>query len=142
MNILLKRDNNHASPYGMVISNKDGKEVFADAPKKIGGLESAFRPTELVVAGLLACTSTDVLMIARKSEQKIEDYRVAANVVRKENEIPSVFEKIELQFDIKGDVDKSKIERAVKLSVEKYCSVGKMLQQAGVDISYKISFQS
>ena len=91
--------------------------------------------------GVGGCTSFDVINILRKSRQQVTDC-VTEITAQRASEVPQVFESINIHFLIEGhNLDAVKIERAIRLTSEKYCSASIMLQRAGVDIthSYEIS---
>lgn len=81
---------------------------------------------EMFLAALASCSAVDVVMILRQQKQGIEDLRIEVQGRRAEA-IPAVFSHIKLRFVAYGDVSDKKMERAVRLSVEKYCSVARML---------------
>jgi putative redox protein len=89
---------------------------------------SAPGPMELVLIGLCACTSTDVVSILRKKREPFTGVEVHADAVRA-SEPPTVYTSIKLTYRISGGVSRKAAEDAVKLSKEKYCSVSAMLQK-------------
>jgi len=111
--------------------NEKGLSVNFDAPKEHGGEETALSPMENVLASLAACSSFHVLTILKKKRQKVSGYSVEATAERREDPPPRVFTKIHLKYKIKGEnISPNAVESAIKLSEEKYCSVGGMLQKA------------
>lgn len=100
-----------------------------------------FSPMELVLEGLAGCMSVDIMMILNKQRQVVESYQVFVKGNRVD-EIPRVFESIDMLVDIEGDILPKKIERAIDLSAEKYCSVLKMLEKAAkINIQFKLNGQ-
>lgn len=97
----------------------------------------AIRPMELLLMGLASCSSVDIVKILKKQKQTIDDYRVEVDGKREEDKVPSLFETVTLKFIFEGDIAPLKIERAVSLSIKKYCSVAKILEQTA-EINYKI----
>jgi putative redox protein len=85
-------------------------------------------PMELVLIGLCACTSTDVVSILTKKREPFTSLEVRAEAERAQ-EPPTVYEKIHLVYTVGGKVSQKAIEDAVRLSKEKYCSVSAMLQK-------------
>jgi putative redox protein len=123
--------------------NEKGLTVNFDAPKKHGGEETALSPMENVLASLAACSSFHVLMILKKKRQKVTGYSVEATAERREDPPPRVFTRIHLKYLVKGEnINPQAVESAIKISEEKYCSVGGMLKKA-VDItsSFEIAEQ-
>jgi putative redox protein len=111
-------------------SNEKGLTVNFDAPKEHGGEETALSPMENVLASLAACSSFHVVIILKKKRLKVTGYNVEATAERSD-EPPRVFTKIHLKYTIKGqNIPPEAVESAIKLSEEKYCSVGGMLRKA------------
>ena len=92
----------------------------------------------LILRGIAGCSSIDVVMILKKQHHELEDLQVEVEGFRKEGAVPNVFTKIKLNFLLKGDVPPAKAKRAVELSMEKYCSVAKMLEKAA-EIDYEVN---
>lgn len=112
-----------------------GHDVQIDADKQKGA-----SPMELILLGLGGCASYDVVAILQKSRQDITDVVCEMTAERAET-IPAVFTDIHLHFVVTGkSVKPAQVEKAIKLSAEKYCSASRMLSQGGVNIShdYKI----
>ena len=110
--------------------NEKGLTVNFDAPKEYGGEETALSPMENVLASLASCSSFHVLTILKKKRLSVTGYTVEATAERRE-EPPRVFTKIHLKYIVKGtNITPEAVESAIKLSEEKYCSVGGMLQKA------------
>jgi putative redox protein len=124
--------------YHMIAANETGNTIHMDGSTEIGGHNLAFRPTQLLLAAVGGCSVIDVIMILKKQKQKIEDIQVDVEGEREKVEDYSLFRDIRLHFKVKGEVDYDKVERAVKLSLEKYCSVAKTLE-ATAKINYKIT---
>jgi putative redox protein len=129
--------------YRLEAKNEKGLTVNFDAPKEHGGEETALSPMENVLASLAACSSFHVLTILRKKRQKICGYSVEATAERREDPPPRVFTKIHLKYIVKGEnISPEAVKSAIKLSEEKYCSVGGMLQKAvPITSSFEIRIQ-
>lgn len=113
-----------------------GHSVVMDGPEDAGGRNMGIRPMEMLLIGLGACSSFDVVNILRKGRQGVTDCRTELAAERAEG-IPAVFEKIHLHFVVSGKgLDAEKVKRAVELSAEKYCSASIMLGKAGVAITH------
>ena len=111
--------------------NEKGLTVNFDAPKEHGGEETALSPMENVLASLASCSSFHVLTILKKKRLNVTGYSVEAEAEKEREEPPRVFTKIHLKYNVKGtNVTPEAVESAIKLSEEKYCSVGGMLKQA------------
>ena len=111
-----------------------------DAPIPHGGEETALSPMENVLASLAACSSFHILTILKKKRLKITKYSVEAKAERREDPPPRVFTKIHLKYLVEGEnITPQALESAIKLSEEKYCSVGGMLRKSvPITSSYEI----
>ena len=104
-----------------------GHILNMDGAPEAGGRNLAPRPMELILAGAGGCTAFDVVLILQRSRQNIIACEVSLQAERAETD-PKVFTKINLHFTVKGkDLDPSKVERAINLSHDKYCSATAML---------------
>ncbi len=106
-----------------------GHAVVMDGAPEHGGRDLGVRPMEMLLIGLGGCTGFDVVGILKKSRQPIVDCVVEIDADRAED-IPRVFTRIHVHFIVSGKgLDPDKIEKAVNLSAEKYCSISKMLNK-------------
>jgi putative redox protein len=104
-----------------------GHLVAMDGAPEGGGRNLAPRPMEMVLAGTGACTAYDVVLILRRSRQDVTGCEAKLKAERAETD-PKVFTKINFHFVVTGRQIKPEImERAIKLSAEKYCSASIML---------------
>lgn len=137
LNITLARQNDAVHLHGF---NKDQLSVSIDGSPDIGGENLGVRPMELLLMSLGSCSSMDVISILQKMKQPLEDFRVEVNGKRREGEIPAVFTHIHLHYFLKGNLDDSKVARAIDLSMGTYCSVTKMLEKS-VDITHEFTIE-
>ncbi len=137
MQIQLTRQN---SAVHFTARNDSGNTVEIDGSEAVGGTGAGFRPMELLLAAHAGCASMDVVAILKKQRQNPEDVQVSISGVRADS-TPSPFTEIRLHFTIRGTVDPSRAERAVALSVEKYCSVGASLDP-GISITHSVEVVS
>jgi putative redox protein len=106
---------------------ESGHAVLMDGPPTAGGRNLGPRPMEMLLLGTGGCTSFDVITILKKSRQAVTDCYVEIDAERAETD-PKVFTKIHLHFVITGkDIKPEAVEKAIKLSAEKYCSASIML---------------
>lgn len=113
-------------PFVLKLRNEEGLETTIDAAPEIGGQEKGLRPMQLLAGSLAGCMSIDVLSILRKQRVVVQSYSVKVNAQRSKG-IPARFERIELQFFVDAGVPIEKVEHAVRLSHETYCSVSASL---------------
>lgn len=113
-----------------------GHAVVMDGPPDHGGRNIGIRPMELILLGVGGCSSFDVIDILEKGRHAVSGCETQLSAERVDT-VPSVFSKIHLHFKVTGkDLSATAVERAVKLSAEKYCSASIMLGNAGVEISH------
>jgi putative redox protein len=124
--------------FGMEAVNEDGNTLLMDSAPDIGGKGTGMRPMQLLLAAVGGCSAIDVILILKKQKQIIKSFEVEVDGEREKIEDYNLFRDICLHFKIKGKVDVDKAERAVKLSIEKYCSVSKTLEPTA-KITYKVS---
>ena len=113
-----------------------GHAVVMDGPPDHGGRNIGMRPMEMLLLGVGGCSSIDVVQFLQKGRNHIVNC-VAELTAERVDAVPSVFSKIHLHFIVSGkDLNPATVERAVKLSAEKYCSASIMLGNAGVEITH------
>lgn len=113
--------------------------VNIDASSTIGGNDAGARPMELVLMGLGSCSAIDIIEILKKQRQDLQDIKIVIKAERAA-QIPAVFKKIHVEYHLFGNLVSSKVERAVDLSFNKYCSVSVMLAKtAKLEYSYKLN---
>lgn len=113
-----------------------GHAVVMDGPPDHGGRNIGMRPMEMILLGVGGCSSFDVVQILQKGRNQLVSC-VAELTAERVDAVPSVFSKIHLHFVVSGrDLKPAVVERAVKLSAEKYCSASIMLGAAGVEITH------
>ena len=104
-----------------------GHAVVMDGAPEYGGRNLGIRPMEMLLIGLGGCTTFDVVQILRKGREQVTDCEVEVTAERAETD-PNVFTAIHLDYRVKGrDLAPAKVERAIELSKEKYCSASIML---------------
>ena len=120
-----------------VAETGSGHEIVMDGAPDAGGRNVGARPMEVFLAGAAACTAFDVVWILKKARQPVTDCVIEAEAERAA-EIPKVFTRIHLKYRVGGKgLDAAQVERAVKLSKDKYCSATLMLAKTA-QISYEI----
>ena len=111
----------------MVGKSHSGHSITMDGPPEIGGENLGVRPMEMLLLGVAGCTMIDVVSTLKKMRQDLTKCETKVNAERA-NDHPKVFTDIHIQFVIKGkDLDQNKVEKAITLSAEKYCSASIML---------------
>jgi len=117
---------------------ESGHSITMDGPPDHGGNNQGPRPMEMLLLGLGACTSFDVMSILQKSRQSVSDCRAEIKADRADS-VPSVFTDICIHFVVSGKgLKEALVKRAVLLSAEKYCSASIMLEKGGVNITHSV----
>lgn len=124
MNIKLSR----IQGYRFEAVNNQGHRAFIDIAAASGGSDQGIRPMEMLLMSLAGCSGVDVVMILEKGRQPLEGLTIEVDGQRKDA-VPATFETIHVTFTATGGVPYDKLERAVNLSMEKYCSVAFMLRE-------------
>ena len=112
--------------------------VNIDTAPAIGGNNNGARPMELLLMGLGGCSAIDIVNILKKQKQPIDKFKIVIDAEREKDKTPSIFESITIHFYLFGKLDKQKVERAVELSMEKYCSAAAVIGKS-VKINYGFS---
>lgn len=109
--------------------SESGHALVMDGSPDTGGRNLGPRPMETVLMGTGACSAFDVVMILKRGREAVTDCVVELSAQRAETE-PKVFTHIHFHFVVTGhNLDSAKVERAIKLSAEKYCSATAMLEK-------------
>ena len=113
-----------------------GHSVVMDGPPDDGGRNMGVRPMEMVLLGMGGCTAFDVILILKRARQKVSDCFIELEADRA-TEVPKEFTKIHLKYHVSGKgLDEKKVQREVKMTAEKYCSVSIMLSSC-VEITHE-----
>ncbi|HCH63955.1 MAG: peroxiredoxin [Deltaproteobacteria bacterium] len=113
-----------------------GHTLMLDGPPSAGGTNAGVRPMELLLLGVGGCASYDVVTILQKARQPVTGCTARVEAERAA-EPPKVFTRVNLHFVVEGHgLSDAKVERAVHLSADKYCSASIMLQRGGVEVSH------
>lgn len=136
MKIKLKRLD---AAYHMEAVNEDGSKIETDGSPAIGGSDKGMRPMQLLLAAAGSCSSIDIISILKKQKQELKDLEVEVTAEREKDKVPALFTDIHIHFRLSGELAEEKVNRAVNLSMEKYCSVVKILEKtAKVTSSFEI----
>lgn len=109
--------------------NDIGNTVNIDASPDIGGTGKGMRPMQLLLTALGACGTMDIINILKKQRQPLEDIKITVTGEREKGAEPAPFVAAHMHFRLFGKLDKDKVEKAVSLSVEKYCSVAETIKK-------------
>ena len=116
----------------MVGKSDSGHAIVMDGPPVIGGENLGVRPMEMLLLGMAGCTMIDVVSTLKKMREDIVDCQTQVSAERVE-EYPKVFTNIHVHFILRGkQLNPSKVDKAIKLSSEKYCSASIMIGKTAI----------
>lgn len=118
------------------VAEGSGGRVVLDGSPEIGGEGRGMRPMELMLSAIASCAAMDVVHILRKQREPLDALRVEIEGERADA-VPARFAAIRIVFVVNAAVDGHKLDRAVALSVEKYCSA-----TASLDPAITVSFEA
>jgi putative redox protein len=124
----------------MEAGNEEGGKIHIDGTRSIGGLEGGMSPMQLLLAAAGGCSTIDVINILEKQRQDLKNIRVEVDGDRQKVSTYSEFKTIHMHYILEGDLDPGKVEKAIELSVGKYCSVSKALEKSS-EITYSFEIQ-
>ena len=116
----------------MVGKSDSGHAVVMDGPPEIGGENLGVRPMEMLLLGMTGCTVIDVISTLKKMREDVVDCQTQVSADRSE-EYPKVFTNIHVHFVLRGkQLNPLKVDKAIKLSAEKYCSASIMMGKTAI----------
>lgn len=127
--IKVKRLDDH---FNFEATNDIGKSIIMDGSPAIGGKNNGVRPMETLLMSLAGCSGIDVVLILKKMKQNIENIEMSVTADKEKVDDYSRYKTINVHFDIWGDLKESKVQKAISMSIEKYCSVAKALEKSSV----------
>ncbi|MFU8812521.1 MAG: OsmC family protein [Balneolaceae bacterium] len=125
----------------MQATNEDGVSLQMDGTDEIGGINGGFRPMQMLLAAAGGCSAIDVVGILKKQQQNPDSLEIELTGERVSKGTYTEFSSIHIHFKLTGaHLDRKKVERAIDLSLTKYCSVSKTLEKtATITSSFEIS---
>ena len=125
----------HLGNYVFLAESSDGRITIVDGRGKEE--RKYFTPMELLLIAAATCSAIDVVSILRKMRKNLRSLKVEIDGKRR-NEYPKIYEEVRVKYIVEGDVDRASVEKAVKLSLDKYCSASITLMKAGAKFTYDI----
>ena len=116
-----------------------GHTLTMDADDTSGGGNAGFRPMELLLVGFGGCSGMDVISILRKKRQNVTGLEMNVKGERADSH-PHIYKDVHIEYVVRGkEIQKEAVERAIALTLDKYCSVGATLAKTGtITHSYRI----
>ena len=116
----------------------EGK-LMIDAAEDVGGQGKGLRPKALMLTSLAGCSAMDVISLLKKMRAEVADFKIEVEANLTE-EHPKIYDTVKVSYQFYGkDFQKDKIEKAVNLSVERYCGVFEMFRKFSA-ISHEIKY--
>lgn len=124
--------------FGFQAKDENGHILQTDSSIDNGGSNYGFRPMQLILAALGSCSAIDMVSILKKQRQIVEQFKINVEGEREQGSVPSLWKYIKVSFELHGDIDREKAEKAGALSIEKYCSVAETLRRGGTKITWQV----
>lgn len=125
--------------FGFEAQDAYGHTVRLDTSDTTGGINFGVRPMQTLLMGLGGCSGIDIVSILKKQRLTVEAFSMKIQGEREKGKEPSLWESVHIDFELKGNIDQDKAERACALSINKYCSVAETLRRSGTKITWKVT---
>jgi putative redox protein len=125
--------------FNMEAVNDSGNTILFDGSPEVGGHNRGMRPMQTLLAAMGACSAIDIISILRKQREELDDIKITVTGEREKDATAALYTEVHAHYKLFGNLDPDKAQKAVSLSVEKYCSVAKTLEKtAKVTYSFEI----
>ena len=130
-----------AEDFHFVAKNEAGHSVHIDdATAYDDGTGSGVGPMQMLAMALGGCSGVDVMMILKKGKCDVRRFDISVTGEKPDGVSPSVYHELRVVYDVEGDLQRSRVERAIRLSLEKYCSVAATLgRSARIRFDYVVN---
>ncbi|HUS03869.1 MAG TPA: OsmC family protein [Chitinophagaceae bacterium] len=130
--------NRKEGDFGFEAKDANGHVVRLDTSDETGGINFGVRPMQAVLMALGGCSGIDVVSILKKQRLTIEAFSMKIKGEREKGKEPSLWESVHIDFELTGNMDQDKADRACALSIDKYCSVAETLRRSGTKITWSV----
>lgn len=127
--------------YGFKATDEAGIAMDMDNSRAGGGQGYGVSPMQSLLMAMGGCSGIDVVSILKKQRQDLQQLTIRISGEREQDKEPSLWKHAHLHFFITGNVALEKAEQAVKLSIDKYCSVAETLRRAGCVITWEVDIE-
>ena len=128
--------------FGFEAVDANGHTIKMDTSPESGGINFGIRPMQVILMGMGGCSGIDIVMILKKQRQQVEHFSIKIEGERESGVEPSLWENVKIVFELTGNIDADKAERACELSMKKYCSVAETLRRGGTNFSWEVRVNS
>ena len=135
INIELTRVN---GDFGFEARDANGHTIKMDSSPETGGDNFGARPMQVLLMGLGGCSGIDIVSILKKQRQQVDGFNMHIEGEREPGKEPSLWQTVNIIFELTGNIDPEKAKRACELSMDKYCSVAATLKAAGCTINWEV----
>lgn len=118
--------------------DEQGHEIRMDSSPDHGGENYGVRPMQTLLAALGGCSGVDIVSILKKQRIVFSDLQIAVSGERERDKVPALWKQIHLTVSMHTEGDANAVQKALHLSIEKYCSVAETLRRAGAVITYEL----
>ena len=130
--------NRKEGDFGFEAMDVNGHTIRMDTSPESGGQNFGVRPMQVMLMGMGGCSAIDIVMILKKQRQTIDDFSMKIEGEREDRKYPSLCKNVKIIFELKGEIDVDKAERACELSINKYCSVAETLRRGGTNLTWEV----
>ena len=123
--------------FGFEARDAYGHTVRIDSSPESGGVNFGVRPMQLLLMALGGCSGIDIVSILKKQRQTVRNFSIRLEGDRETGTEPSLWKNIAIVFELEGEIDQDKADKACALSIDKYCSVAATLKKAGASITWR-----
>jgi putative redox protein len=128
--------------FGFEATDADGNTIRLDSSPDHGGNNFGVRPMQVLLMGLGGCSGIDIVSILKKQKLEIKDFNMRISGEREQGKEPSLWQNVNITFELTGDIDIDKARRACALSMDKYCSVAETLRRAGTNLTWDVEVKN
>ncbi|MGA7305330.1 MAG: OsmC family protein [Rhodothermales bacterium] len=125
MRIEIKRA---GAPFHFVATGTNGRRVHMDEPPSTGGTDMGASPMQMLIMAMGGCSGIDIVMILDKQRQRIDSFDMEIDAERPKGVVGAPYATVHAHYVLTGDIDPAKAQRAVQLSIDKYCGVSNTLR--------------
>ena len=130
--------NRKEGDFGFEAVDANGHIIKMDTSPESGGINFGVRPMQVLLMGMGGCSGIDIVMILKKQRQTIDNFSMKIEGDRETGQEPTLWKNVKIVFELTGNIDVDKAERACELSMNKYCSVAETLRRGGTILSWEV----